>query len=371
MKKMPTWIAAVALSAAVSAAVPALGQSQTPGTITGAQRAQQNDDNNKGTKEERQAAKRQQEQEQQANRQERREQKREREQLNNMPEKARKVLRAETQNAQDVDYFRVKGENQDRNIFGATFTNAEGKNMDLRVDRQGNVISRTDLTAQAAATAAAQQPAPAQPAPTPAPAPAPAPGTAQAPTTPAPAPTAPTASADQEAPKSGDPVYRRLQATELPQNIRTVLDREAQNATDVKYYRTKYRGKMAYEVKFTDAAGTEKGVYVNDAGEVVNRRTDEPREGEATPAGARESADANASGAQRQAAGRVEMDAVPKQAQTQLRRLTEGGKDVKLYRTRYGKQDAFQAKFTSRDGKDMSVYVDENGKILSQKEEGK
>jgi hypothetical protein len=367
MNKMPTWIAAVALSAAVSAAVPAFGQAQGPSTVTGAQRAQQNDDNKKGTKEERQAAKRQQEQQQQANRQDRKEQKREREQLNNMPEKARKVLRAETQNAQNVDYFRVKDEAQDRNIFGATFTNADGKNMDLRVDRQGNVISRTDLTAQAAATAAAQQPAPAQPAPTPAPAPAPAPapGTAQAPTTPAPAPTAPTASAEQEAPKSGDPVYRRLQATELPQNIRTVLDREAQNASDVKYYRTKYRGKMAYEVKFTDAGGTEKGVYVNDAGEVVNRVTDAPREGEATQAGATES------GAKPQAAGRIEMDAAPKQAQTQLRRLTEGGKNVKLYRTRYGKQDAYQAKFTSRDGKDMSVYVDENGKVLSQKEEGK
>ena len=204
------------------------------------------------------------------------------------------------------------------------------------------------------------------PAPTPAPAPVPAPGTAQAPTTPAPAPTAPTASAEQEAPKSGDPIYRRMTAQELPENIRVALEREAHGSSDARYYRTKYRGKMAYEAKFTDGKGVERGVYVNDNAEVVNRVVDEPREGEAVEASAREPASAGA-----QAAGRVQMDAIPKQAQTQLRRLTEGGKDVKLYRTRYGKQDAFQAKFQSRDGKEMSVYVDESGKILSQKEAGK
>ena len=303
--------------------------------------------------------------ERQADAQERKEQKREKEQLNNMPQPARRVLRTETEKAQNVDYFRVRDEAQDRNIFGATYTTADGKNMDLRVDRQGNVISRTDLTAQAAAQAAAQQPAaPAPVQPAPAPAPVPAPGTAQAPTpTPAPAPTAPTA----EAPKSGDPIYRRLQANEVPQNIRTVLDREAQGGKDVKYYRTKYGKQLAYEVKFDDASGKGKGVYVDDSGTVLTRKTDDPRDtSEAETASARESASDN-----KQALGRVQMDDLPKQAKTQLTRLTEGGKNVNLYRTRYRGQDAFEAKFTTRDGKKMNIYVDESGKVLSQKEEGK
>lgn len=355
MKKMPTWIAAVAVSTAAWAAAPVFGQARGPDTVANAQRSQ--DQDNKRTPEERRAAR----EAQQANKAERREQKREREQLNNMPEKARKVLRAETANAKDVDYFRIKDDGKDQPVFGATYTSADGKNMDLRVDRQGTVISRTDLTAQATAQAAAQQPA--TPAPVPAPTPAPAPA-------PTPAPTSPTASADQEAPKAGDPIYRRMTAQELPENIRVALEREAHGSSDARYYRTKYRGKMAYEVKFTDGKGIERGVYVNDNAEVVNRRVDEPREGEAVQAGAKETASPGGA-ANPQAAGRVEMNALPKQAQTQLQRLTEGGKEIKLYRTRYGKQDAYQAKFQSRDGKNMSVYVDENGKVLSQKEEGK
>ena len=71
--------------------------------------------------------------------------------------------------------------------FGATFTKAEdGHHYDIRVDRQGNVVERTDITAlhaaQAAAKAPGQAPATPAPAPAPAPAPVPAPGTAQAPT---------------------------------------------------------------------------------------------------------------------------------------------------------------------------------------------
>ena len=48
--------------------------------------------------------------------------------------------------------------------------------------------------------------------------------------------------------------------------------------------------------------------------------------------------------------------------------MTEGARDVDFYRTKYGSQQAYEAKYTSRDGKNMAVYLDENGKVLSQKE---
>jgi hypothetical protein len=188
-----------------------------------------------------------------------------------------------------------------------------------------------------------------------------------APTTPAPAPTAPTAST--EAPKSGDPVYRRLQANEVPANIRTVLDREAQGGKDVKYYRSKYGSQMAYTVRFDDAKGNEQAVHVADNGAVLARGghdTDDAQTASTSQKPGTPANDKNAS----QAPGRVELNAIPKTAQTQLRRLTEGASDVKFYRTKYGNQQAFQANFTSKDGKDHRVFVDEDGKILAQKDEG-
>jgi hypothetical protein len=64
------------------------------------------------------------------------------------------------------------------------------------------------------------------------------------------------------------------------------------------------------------------------------------------------------------------LSAIPKQAQTQLRRLTEGASDVKFYRTKYGSEQAYQANYTSKDGKEHRVFVDDSGKILSQRDEG-
>ena len=155
MSKMTNWYAAAALAAGVM--VSPMAFAQDAGLAAQQQSAQ--------------AAKQKKEQ-QAENRQERREQKREREQLSNMPQPVRRTLRAETQNATNVDYYRVEAQDTTSGgkgrEFGAKFTNAAGHQMDIRLDREGKVISRQDLTA---ATATAQ--APAAPAQQPAPAPAP------------------------------------------------------------------------------------------------------------------------------------------------------------------------------------------------------
>ena len=351
MKTFSKLAAVVALGAAVTSTTSAFGQADLQLKQAREREAQQKQEQKQENKTE-----------QRADRQERQQMKREREQLNNMPQPVRRALKEQTNNASNIDYFRQKGENNDGPTFGATFTGADGHNYDVRIDREGNIISRNDLTAQAAATQAPATPAPV-------PAPAPTPPVANAPTTPAPvpapapapAPTAPTAS--KEAPKSGDPVYRRLQANEVPANIRTVLDREAQGGTDVKYYRSKYGKQTSYTVRF-DKGGEEQAAYVADSGEVLARGGKEV-DGEAQTASASEKASTPSDNVQ--APGRVELKAMPKQVQTQLNRLTEGASDVKFYRTKYGSQQAFQANYTSRDGKDHKVFVDENGKILSQK----
>jgi hypothetical protein len=355
MKKLPAWAAAVALGAAVATTSSAFGQADLQlrqAAQNEKQQKEQNRDQNK------------------ADRQERRQEKKEREQLNNMPQGARKVLKAETENATNIDYYRHKEEadgkgNDNKRVFGATFTKADGHQYDIKVDRDGNVLSRTDLTAQQTAAARPATPAPATPA-TPAPA-------TPAPTTPAPAPTSPSASAgSQDAPESGSPVYRRLQANEVPANIKTVLDREAQGGKDVKYYRSKYGQQMAYTVRFDDANGREQAVHVADNGTVLARGghgIDETN-GAQTASGNQPAKGSGSSSSANAAPGRVELNAIPRQAQTQLRRLTEGASDVKFYRTKYGNEQAYQANYTSKDGKEHRVFVDDEGKILSQRDEG-
>ena len=354
-RALPAWAAAVVVGAAAATVTPALGQA-VPGInpVPGAQRAQQE-------REEERARDRASRQEQGETRSERQQIRREREQLENMPQSARRVLRAETEGASNIDYFKIPGKGGERNQFGATFTKADGHQYDIRVDRDGNVVSRRDLTAEAQAAARPATPAPAQPAPTP------APGTATPAPTPAPAPTPPP-TASGEAPKSGDPIYRRLQPNEVPANIRAVLDREAQGKTDVKYYRSKYGRQLSYAVRFDDASGREHAVHVADDGTVL-ARSDGDDDNEAQTASGRQRANTSDDDDRIQT-GRVELDAMPRQVQTQFRRLTEGASNAKFYRTKYGNQQAYQANFTSRDGKSHKVFVDENGKILSRKEEG-
>ena len=335
-----------------------------------------------------QDAKRQQQQQNQANKQltkqERRAQKREREELNNMPKPVRQTLRAETANGKNVDYYRVQGQGgagEAGREFGAKFTDANGHQIDLRVDRQGKVIDRDDLTATAAAQApgtAAQQPAPATP------------------TTPAPAPGSATAS--KEAPESGNAIYRRLQANEVPANIRAQFDKDTANAKDVRYYRTKYGSQLAYEAKWQDPkTGKDMRHYVSDAGQTLVRgesvdddnerlasasdrrdsdrnrdrdrdrdrdrrdanRDRDHRDDEATTAGSSSSATIKT--------GRAELTDLPRPVQTYFRRSTEGAKDVKFYNTKYGSQQAYRADFTGKDGKEHSVILDSSGKVLSEK----
>ena len=67
--------------------------------------------------------------------------------------------------------------------------------------------------------------------------------------------------------------------------------------------------------------------------------------------------------------GRTQLNDLPKSVQTQVNRMTEGARDVNLYNTKYGDEQAYEAKYTTKDGKHMAVYFDRNGKVLSQKEE--
>lgn len=327
-KAMPAWAAAVVLGTAVGSAVPAVAQVAPNDPVTAAQRAQQ--------KENEERAKRESKQEAQQSRQQRRQLKREREQLGNMPAGAKRLLRAETEGATNIDYFKIPGKGGERNQFGATFTKADGHNYDIRVDRDGNVLNRTDLTAQAK-QAAAQAPA------------TPAPPTAQAPAPAQPSPT-----------PTDDKTYRRLQPNDVPANVRSVLDREAKGGTDLKYYRTAYGQKSSYTVTWEDNNGREHKAYVGDDGNLLARKTTGEDDEDAQTASASDKATQP---------GRVELGAMPRQVQSQFRQMTKGAKDVKFYRTKYGRQDAFQASYTSGDGREHKVYVDENGKILSRKDD--
>jgi len=363
-KNMQALMAAVAIGAGVAATPMAWGQD------AGLTLQQQKQQEHKQQQEQHAANKT----EQQAAKAEHRQEKHEREQLANMPKPVRETLRAETVNKQHIDYYRVEGQGgkaANGREFGAKFTDANGHQMDVRVDREGKVLSRNDITATAAAAqtpaTAAQQPATATP------------------TTPAPAPGSATSST--EAPESGNAIYRRLQANEVPQNIRTIFDKDTANAKNVAYYRTKYGSQLAYEAKWTDASGKDMRHYVSDAGATLVRGESNDNDDNARVASAdhrdsdhhdanhdrdRDHHDDNATTASSSSSakiktGRAELNDLPKPVQTYFRRSTENGKDVKFYNTKYGSQQAYQADYTSSDGKQHTVILDQNGKVLSQK----
>src|SRR5688572_33428106 len=101
MKNMPTWAAAVALAAAVTTTTSAFGQADL-------QLRQAKEREAAEKREQREANKT----EQRADKQERQQLKKEREQLDNMPQPVKRVLRAETEGASNIDYFKVPAENK-------------------------------------------------------------------------------------------------------------------------------------------------------------------------------------------------------------------------------------------------------------------
>jgi hypothetical protein len=154
----------------------------------------------------------------------------------------------------------------------------------------------------------------------------------------------------------------------------------------VAYYRTKYGSQLAYEAKWTDAGGKDMRHYVSDAGATLVRGESNDNDDNARVASAdhrdgdhhdanrdrdRDHHDDNATTASSSSSakiktGRAELNDLPKPVQTYFHRSTENGKDVKYYNTKYGSQQAYQADFTSADGKHHSVILDQNGKVLSQ-----
>lgn len=388
MKSLHKLAAAVALGFGVSASSVATAQ-QAP-VDAGLARQQQVQSERQEKRENRQERRQERREQQQANKADKRETKQEREELNNMPKEVRQILRTETQNATNVDYYRVQVENAP--FFGAQFTNAEGKRIDLRLNREGQVAHRMDLTQTASAQPGQSAPVQSTPA-TP---------------TRTPMPTSPTASsgADQVAPESGAAIYRRVEANELPQPVAKAFEAESKNIkpnSDTKFYRTKYGNKLAYEVKYTNNRNEVMAVYVDDNGQVLNRHVSEEDDDRTATAGSaerseriadradraaeragdrasdrardrvesREGRSADQSGGNRIKTGRVELNQMPSTVQSQMRRITDGGEDVKYYATKYGSQQAYEAKFKNRNGKDMTVYLDEDGKVLSRGEEGR
>src|SRR4051794_30449300 len=76
-----------------------------------------------------------------AERDQKKEDKRDRELLKNMPKAARNALEDQVKGAQgDVDYYKTEVDNQ--RAFGAIFKDATGQVVDVRVNKDGKVLSR-------------------------------------------------------------------------------------------------------------------------------------------------------------------------------------------------------------------------------------
>lgn len=348
---------------------------------------------------------------------ERQQMRKEREQLGNMPKGARRALRAATEGATEID-FRREGEERDR-VFLARYRAPNGHVMETRVDREGKVLSTRDETAEAAAAAARargeqapppQQPVAQQPA---------QPGTpgAQGTITAASGPTGKLELAQLPRPVqdtftreirgAGDvEIYRgfqgsqpvfvaywteptnnkemalrvddsgrvvnkkeiddnqadpsRLTLNELPRPAQETIRRESRNAgeQDLRIYRGK-QGQQDVFVAYFDRGGREVSLRVDDQGRVVSER---PIGGDdrAQAAGAREPANPNAA---------LSLNDLPREARDTIRREAGEGRDVRIYRGKQGQQDVFVAYYT-KGGKEMALRVDDQGKVVSNREVG-
>lgn len=336
--KLPLWLAVATIGVAVP---PAFAQN-----AAGLQNQQQERRQDREQRQERNRAERDQ----------KREDKRDRELLRNMPKEARNALEAQVKGAQgDVDYYKteVGGER----AFGAIFKDSTGQVVDVRVDRNGKVLSRL--------------------------------GAAQGAT-----PLAPAAAAPAAAPAAADadPVQANANSREpgavnfrdMPAAVQQAFRAETRNGRDIHFYQVN----GAYEARLLTAPDDPRRallVRVDPNGQVLGRRPIEPGEVAISGAGAAPVAAPVAAGSPASASGLPDpvqanansrdRDAInfrdmPAAVQETMRQETRNGSNIRFYRAKFGSQDVYEAKLMAAPNDprgELAVRVDPTGKVVERR----
>jgi hypothetical protein len=257
----------------------------------------------------------------QAERAARKAEKAEREQLANMPKPAREAITAQVGQGTNVDYYKVV--DGDQREFGAKFTDASGAAIDVMVDRDGKVLSRT--SSADAATAAAKQPA------TPAPAPAPAaPG--------APAPATPAAAAQF-------PVGQSVTIEQIPHEPQTTLRNLVKDVRAARFQRSMFGTSAVWEAKFNAGDGKDMVYHVDDAGRVVQSRQLD---------------------ADDKSRAEVKFDSMPGNVKDEFRKVTKGHDGAQFYTNTWEGKPVYETMYWEKDDR-WVVRLDASGKEVDRR----
>lgn len=274
------------------------------------------------TKQERKQQKQQEKEARQAEKDRRKEEKREKALLNKMPAPARDALTAQTSGGTEVDYYRLAG--QDR-VFGAMFRDETGQLVDVRVDRDGQIISR--LTSDHPSETAEAAPAAADPA-------------------------AAEITAEVEAPEVGV----LLNSDQLPQPVRETMFKEIEGSPDPRYYRVMLGDQSVYETRYTTPDGKAMIAHVDETGRFIQRQEITPE----TPP-----APTSTSSTDREV---IDFDTMPKEIRDAMRKATKGGDGAQFYRATFNGERIFETRFWNDDDRRILVRMSEDGKILETKQ---
>jgi hypothetical protein len=173
----------------------------------------------------------------------------------------------------------------------------------------------------------------------------------------------------------------------MPKPAREALLAQIGKGTDVDYYKVVNNGERGFGAHFKDPAGVAMNVLVDQTGKVIvhesaaqtagaNVPAATPAPGAApSPAAAPAPAPAPAPIAPAaspattiQPGQGVGLEQIPAAPQAVLREQVKGAHDIRFYRAMLGTQPVWEAKYTTADGKDMAVRVDDAGKIVGSKQ---
>lgn len=166
----------------------------------------------------------------------------------------------------------------------------------------------------------------------------------------------------------------REELANMPKPAREALLAQVGKGTDVDYYKVVNNGEKGFGAHFNDPAGEAVNVLVDHTGKVITREStaDAKTAAAQTPAAAPAATPAPATpitpAATVQPGQGVGLEQIPAAPQAVLRDQVKGAHDIRFYRAMLGNQAVWEAKYTTADGKDMAVRVDDAGKIVNSKQ---
>src|SRR3954447_8545400 len=166
----------------------------------------------------------------------------------------------------------------------------------------------------------------------------------------------------------------REELANMPKPAREALVAQVGQGTNPDYYKIATGEQHESGAGFKDAAGESIDVLVDRTGKLISRQTTAQAKAAAAaapaaaPAPAAPAAPATPVAAAAIQPGQgVGLEQIPAAPQAVLRDQVKGAHDIRFYRAMFGSQAVWEAKYTTADGKDMAVRVDDAGKIVNSK----